>query len=70
ESVPLDKAERDDSPRDGSGCDTATTSFETAKPSRDHERRSASFERHRETSVPAQMTLTAYEESEPSASDD
>jgi len=25
ESVPLDKAERDDSPRDGRGCDTATT---------------------------------------------
>ncbi|WP_435364947.1 RNA-guided endonuclease TnpB family protein [Haloarchaeobius sp. DYHT-AS-18] len=25
ESVPLDKVERDDSPRDGSGCDTATT---------------------------------------------
>jgi IS605 OrfB family transposase len=48
ESVPLDKAGRDDSPRDGRGCDTATT--------------------HREKSVPAQMTLTAYEESEPSAS--
>jgi len=50
ESVPLDKAGRDDSPRDGSGCDTATT--------------------HREKSVPAQMTLTAYEESKPSTSDD
>ncbi len=50
ESIPLDKAERDGSLRDGSGCDTATT--------------------HREKSVPAQMTLTAYEESEPSASDD
>ncbi|TYL36152.1 transposase, partial [Natronococcus pandeyae] len=50
ESVPLDKAERDDSPRDGSGCDTATT--------------------HREKSVPAQMTLTAFQESKPSASDD
>jgi len=49
-SVPLDKAGRDDSLRDGCGCDTATT--------------------HREKSVPAQMTLTAYEESEPSASDD
>ncbi len=48
ESVPLDKAERDDSPRDGRGCDTATT--------------------HCEQSIPAQMTLTAYEESKPSAS--
>jgi putative transposase len=49
ESVPLDKAERDDSPRDGSGSDTATT--------------------HRETSeTPSQMTLTAFQESEPSAS--
>ena len=48
ESVPLDKAGGDDSPRDGSGRDTATT--------------------HRETSVPAQMTLTADDESNPSAS--
>ncbi|ERG97966.1 MAG: hypothetical protein J07HQX50_01998, partial [Haloquadratum sp. J07HQX50] len=50
ESVPLDKAGRDDLPRDGSGRDTATT--------------------HREKSVPAQMTLTAFQESEPSTSDD
>jgi len=51
ESIPLDKAGRDDSPRDGSGCDTATT--------------------HRESSeTPSQMTLTASDESKPSASDD
>jgi len=49
ESVPLDKAERDDSPRDGSRSDTATTHCET-----------------RET--PSQMTLTAFQESEPSTS--
>jgi len=70
ESVPLDKAERDDSPRDGSGCDTATTPTETTSSSRGHERRDASLERHREKSAPAQMTLTAYEESKPSTSDD
>jgi IS605 OrfB family transposase len=49
ESVPLDKAGRDDSPRDGSGCDTAMTP--------------------REQSSPQQMTLTVYEESEPSPDD-
>jgi IS605 OrfB family transposase len=49
ESLPWKQA-GDDSPRDGSRSDTATTP--------------------REASVPAQMTLTAYEESEPSASDD
>jgi len=67
ESVPLDKAERDDSPRDGRGCDTATTPTETTSSSRGHERRT-SLERHREKSVPAQMTLTAFQESKPSAS--
>ncbi len=68
ESVPLDKAERDDSPRDESGCDTATTPSETASLSRGHERRVASFERHREKSVPAQMTVMAFRESDPTAS--
>jgi len=32
ESVPLNKAERDDSPRDGSGCDTASTHREKSAP--------------------------------------
>ena len=51
ESVPFDKAERNDSSRDGSRSDTATT--------------------HREKSEKSsQMTLTAFQESEPSASDD
>lgn len=49
-SVPIDKAERNDSPWDGCGCDTATT--------------------HREKKGPAQMTLMAFQESKPSASDD
>ncbi len=47
ESLPWKQA-GDDSPQDGSRCDTATT--------------------HREQSVPAQMTLTTYEESKPTAS--
>ncbi len=71
ERVPLDKAGRDDSPRDGSGRDTATTPTETASPSRGHERRAASLERHCETSEDAsQLTLTADREPAPSASDD
>jgi putative transposase len=68
ESLPL-KLAGDDIPRDGSACDSAATSFETAEPSRDHERRGASFERHRETSEePSQMTLSTFHGSEPSAS--
>jgi transposase len=51
ESVPLEKADRDDSPRDGSGRDTATTQCEQSE-------------------TPSQMTLTAFQESEPSTSDD
>lgn len=46
ESIPLDKAGRDDSLRDGSGRDTVMTP--------------------RGQSSPQQMTLTVYEESEPS----
>jgi len=34
ESVPLDKTGSDNSPRDGSGCETATAPTETAPPSR------------------------------------
>ncbi|WP_436926221.1 RNA-guided endonuclease TnpB family protein [Halosimplex amylolyticum] len=50
ESLPL-KPAGDDSPQDGSRCDTATT--------------------HRETSgIPSQMTLTAFQESKPPASND
>jgi transposase, IS605 OrfB family, central region len=41
----------DDSPQDGSGCDTATTQCEQSE-------------------TPSQMTLTPFQESEPTASDD
>jgi IS605 OrfB family transposase len=50
ESLPWKQA-GDDSPRDGSRCDTATTQCEQSE-------------------TPSQMTLTTFQESEPTASDD
>jgi putative transposase len=50
ESLPWKQAD-DDSPQDGSGCDTATTQCEQSE-------------------TPSQMTLTTFQESKPSASDD
>jgi IS605 OrfB family transposase len=50
ESLPWKQA-GDDSPQDGSGCDTATTQCEQSE-------------------TPSQMTLTSFQESKPTASDD